>query len=336
MGLALVRRMAEMHGGSVTLQSEVDHGSRFTISLPWQAEPQTAASTPAENVDSVAGRAIRRALIVEDSPVVADQYQRYFAEFGVEAHVCKRAKNATATAKTMRPDVIILDIMLPDRPGWQILKELKQNTATQQIPVIVASVLDESALGSKLGAAEYLVKPISRQQLQQTLEQVCGVQLSPLSPLPTPNPPLSPNGHTAGSAPDEKARPLILLAEDNELNLNTLSDYLLNSGYRVVSARNGAEAIERAKEETPNLILMDIQMPIMDGFEAMQRLKANARFAKIPIIALTALAMPGDREKCLAAGANEYMSKPISLKGLAQMIQTQLRNVSAEREFNHG
>ena len=119
-------------------------------------------------------------------------------------------------------------------------------------------------------------------------------------------------------------RRLILLAEDNEGNINTLSDYLLARGYRIVVARNGAEVLERVAEQRPDLILMDIQMPGMDGLEATRRIRANSELADIPIIALTALAMPGDRERCLNAGANEYLSKPVSLRGLVQVIETQL------------
>lgn len=114
---------------------------------------------------------------------------------------------------------------------------------------------------------------------------------------------------------------IILLAEDNMANILTINDYLESHGYRVVIARDGLEAIEKAEEIRPNIILMDIQMPVMDGLEAMGRLRTNTLFAATPIIALTALAMPGDRERCLEAGANEYMSKPVSLKMLLKAIE---------------
>jgi PAS domain S-box-containing protein len=114
---------------------------------------------------------------------------------------------------------------------------------------------------------------------------------------------------------------LIMLAEDNETNIAMLSDYLISIGYQVIVARNGVEAVARAQERQPDLILMDIQMPGMDGLEATRRIRADAGLGATPIIALTALAMPGDREKCMAAGMNEYMSKPISLKQLALTMQ---------------
>jgi PAS domain S-box-containing protein len=118
--------------------------------------------------------------------------------------------------------------------------------------------------------------------------------------------------------------PLILVAEDEEAISLLLSDYLLSCGYRITLARNGTEALEQAKAERPNLIVMDVQMPQMDGLEAIRRLRTDTNLANVPIITLTALAMPGDREKCLEAGANDYLSKPVNLKELARVIQTQL------------
>ncbi|HSL30627.1 MAG TPA: response regulator [Anaerolineales bacterium] len=124
--------------------------------------------------------------------------------------------------------------------------------------------------------------------------------------------------------PDVKDRPLILLIEDaREANL-MMSDYLENAGYRVLTARDGATGIDLARQHPPSLILMDIQMPNMDGLEATRRLRSDPRFRTTPIIALTALAMPGDRERCLAAGATDYMMKPVSLKNLSQMIEKYL------------
>ncbi len=118
-------------------------------------------------------------------------------------------------------------------------------------------------------------------------------------------------------------QPLILLAEDNETSSDALSDYLSVKGYRVIVARNGSEAIERARSKKPDVILMDVQMPGMDGLEATRRLRMDADLATTPIIALTALAMPGDREQCLAAGANAYLSKPVNLQGLIGAIEAQ-------------
>ncbi len=121
--------------------------------------------------------------------------------------------------------------------------------------------------------------------------------------------------------------PLILLAEDNPVNVSTFRDYLLARGYQVVVARNGLEAIECANERQPDLILMDIQMPEMDGLTAIRRLRANAGLAQVPIVALTALAMPGDRGRCIDAGANDYLSKPVGMKQLILTVERSLAPV---------
>ena len=119
---------------------------------------------------------------------------------------------------------------------------------------------------------------------------------------------------------------VILLADDNLPSVLTIGEYLESHGYEVVVAHDGSEAVEKAEAIHPDLILMDIQMPVMNGLEAIARLRGNVRFAETPIIALTALAMPGDRERSLLAGANEYMSKPVSLKTLKQTIQDLLQS----------
>jgi CheY-like chemotaxis protein/anti-sigma regulatory factor (Ser/Thr protein kinase) len=121
--------------------------------------------------------------------------------------------------------------------------------------------------------------------------------------------------------------PLILLAEDNEANIATFSSYLEAKGYRILLATDGQQVIDFAKAEQPDLILMDIQMPVIDGLEAIKQIRLDPNLVNIPIIALTALAMEGDRDRCLAAGANDYLSKPIKLKQLNLLIQQVLGSV---------
>jgi signal transduction histidine kinase/CheY-like chemotaxis protein len=137
-------------------------------------------------------------------------------------------------------------------------------------------------------------------------------------------------GTVSGTIVEEMPEPpLILIVEDNELNINTISSYLSAKGYRPIIANDGHSAIEMTQKHHPDLILMDIQMPGMDGFEAIELIRQDARLAEIPIIALTALAMEGDREKCLKAGANEYLTKPVKLKQLNATIQ-QFLNANVE------
>ena len=149
------------------------------------------------------------------------------------------------------------------------------------------------------------------------LDLPCAISTEPLSPESESQPQLIRESRQL--APE--ASPLILLAEDNEANINTISNYLRAKGYCLLLAKNGREAIALAQSEAPDLILMDIQMPEMDGLKAMQQIRRNPALVDVPIIALTALAMNGDRDRCLAAGANDYLSKPVKLKQLATTIQ---------------
>jgi PAS domain S-box-containing protein len=309
LGLALVRRIVELHGGSITLESEVGNGSRFTVTLAGKKlgkivegvrEPEDANTLLPE---------IHQALIVEDSEIAAKQVARYLGELGSATYIHPCGEGAIEVAAGFKPDVIILDILLPNQSGWDVLEQLKANPATQTIPVLVVSVVDERSHALELGASEYLLKPFSRQQLQSALSKVFSGTFHPLS------------SKTLLVMPQrERTSPLILLAEDNEANSSTLIDYLQVQGYQVILARNGLEALQMAKQLNPDLILMDIQMPQMDGLEAIHRIHTEANLATIPIIALTALAMPGDRERCLAAGARDYLTKPVGLKKLLAII----------------
>jgi CheY-like chemotaxis protein len=217
------------------------------------------------------------------------------------------ATGAVERALAVWPDVVLLDVLLPDGDGWELLRALKAEPRTRAIPVLVVSVVDEPARARDLGAAGLLLKPLSRAALTQTLRQLFTLgEKPPAQELPA-------------GAPGRR-RPQILLAEDSEANIATLSDYLAAKGYDVAVARNGSEAVARAQEKRPELILMDIQMPGMDGLEAARRIRARADLAHIPIIALTALAMPGDRERCLEAGASDYLTKPVNLRTLLAAI----------------
>jgi signal transduction histidine kinase/CheY-like chemotaxis protein len=321
LGLTLVYRMVEMHGGSLAVESEVGQGSRFTITLPWQAASDVEVTGPPDQAeDGAASGRLQRALLIEDSPSAVFQTSRYLAELGAETVVHREGQGAVQQAVELQPDLIILDILLPDFSGWEILTWLKNHPQTASIPVLIVSVVDDRPYGLELGAAEYLVKPISRDQLQAAVQALLPEsdtqQLRALifagesSKMP----------ETGSEQPPVGRQPLILLAEDNELNIKTIYDFLLAKRYRAVVARNGREAVLMAEEMRPDLILMDVQMPQMDGLEAMQLIRTNPATAAVPIIALTALAMPGDKERCLAAGANRYMTKPARLLELEATI----------------
>jgi signal transduction histidine kinase/CheY-like chemotaxis protein len=322
LGLALVYRMAELHGGGVNVESAVGQGTRFIVSLPWR-EPELPRLAPDEGATDAALAHLRRVLLIDNSPATVDQVRRYLLELGVETIVAPEDENPVMVAQRTQPDLIIMDVLYSSWPGIDLLSELRRQPETCTIPLLVLSVASD-ALAKEPPAADggspisQVVKPLSRQQLGQALVRTFASAAKNNGATAHPTRP-----HTVVTGGDA---PLILIVEDNETNIRTLVDYLTAKALRLEVARNGAEVLPLARSQRPDLILMDIQMPDMDGITAIRLIRADGYLNTIPIIALTALAMPGDRERTLAAGANDYLSKPVSLKGLAQMIEAHLES----------
>lgn len=320
LGLSLVYKMVELHGGSVSVESELGKGTRFTFSLPWQetgffVDPTEEAELVAADAPKLLG--FQRALLVEDSVPATAQVIRYLSELGIETITCAQGRGAWEKALIGQPDVIILDILLPDMSGWDVIKQLKVEPPTCDIPVLVVSVVDEHAKALQYGADATLLKPINRTQFQRALRQILVNRIGTKWEMI----------RAANQNQMQISHPLVLLAEDNKANLQTFSDYLLAKQYRILVAQNGFDAVKMTREARPNIVLMDIQLPGMNGLEAIQEIRGDAQLNSIPIIAVTALAMPGDHEACLEAGANAYMSKPVRLKELVKLIESQLESV---------
>jgi PAS domain S-box-containing protein len=303
LGLSLVRRMTQLHGGRVDVESAVGQGSRFTVTIPWR-QPIEIAQTPTQPESRSKLESDRlTALVIEDDDATAEQLTRYLLTIGFADVVHDGGAHAMSLAAEHNPAVVILDIMLDGESGWNILGELKSRAETRHIPVIVASVLDDEPRGRALGAADYVVKPVSYDNLAAAVGRVV------------------PSVRDLEKTRGPRKSGVILLAEDNPSNIEVMRDFIDSRGYAMVVAADGFEAVERAVECHPAMIFMDIQMPRLDGFEAIRRIRKHSLLAKTPIVALTAFAMGGDREKCLAAGADDYMTKPVSLKTLTEVLQ---------------
>ena len=333
LGLALVAKLVELHGGSVSLESDPGQGSRFIVTLPLTTAPADETTEGTEFIrrgtngamvtplsvssPTTSPQNFRHALVIEDDPTAGKQLMRYLDELGLTSalHVC--GWDSVETVLRERPDVILLDLQMPGESGWVVLTRLKEHPQTRDIPVVIVSVVDEPEKSRARGATAHFTKPVTRQQLAAFFQRNAAVQPSAATPQhPQPGTPQS--------------GPIILLAEDNAANIQTVGGYLEKKGYAMNYAVNGLIAVTMAQELRPALILMDIQMPVMDGLTAIRAIRADVALQEIPIVALTALAMNGDRERCLAAGATDYMSKPVKLKELATLVERLLLQRDAQ------
>jgi PAS domain S-box-containing protein len=308
LGLSLVQRMAELHGGGVQVESTYGAGSRFSIILPWVKEtprPEGDGATVVLNNPN--------AQLLEKNLFDAEHLARFLTDLGVEGLVHPSLRGALDKAAETQPSAIFLDTNQQDGSAFDLLADLRHDERTRDIPVVIVSADESQSDNPYTGAAETLLKPFSRESLRACLSRLT---------VMSQNKPVLVVGR-------KSLVPLLLIADDNELILETITEFLQQAGLRVQAVRNGFELLERAVELKPDIILVDIQMPGMDGMEVIRRLRRSSDndVASVPIIAITALAMSGDRERCIEAGANDYISKPIVLR---QLVKSVLRLVAGK------
>lgn len=312
LGLSLVQRLTELHGGTVHAESTAGRGSRFTVTLPWpqQDDAELQVAGPAKFA------ALQRILTVEDSLIDAEHLTQHLRLLGIENIVYHEGHGAVDYAIQIQPGAILLDIGLPGKSGWDVLRELKTNEHTRAIPVIITSIVENRSQARALGAAAYLVKPFTHAELREALALAAA---------------LAPQSEPVLIVAEKAVTPLLMLVDDNPVTVESLRDYLESRNLAVIMVSSGWDFLARVAQVRPHVVLMDIQMPGLDGLETIRHLRAHAdpALATLPIIALTALTMPGDRERCLAAGANAYLSKPIELQELLATIWELLKQADA-------
>ncbi len=266
LGLSLTQRFAVLHGGDVRVQSELGQGSVFTLRMPLRAVQHQRRPAPYGPAPDHSNGNVTRplVLVVEDDPPAAELLARQLDRAGFRAEIVSNGSEAVAKAHALQPAAITLDILLPDLDGWEVLNRLKNDEGTSAIPVIVISVVDNPELGFALGALDYFVKPVAARDLVSRLSKFNFTQKVKHGDVQ------------------------VLVVDDELANREWLCGVLEPEGFKVISATGGAEAIQIAKARKPDLVLLDLMMPNVNGFDVVEALRSDEATRQTPIMVFTA------------------------------------------------
>ncbi len=286
LGLAISQHLCRAMGGEITVRSAPGRGAVFSVRIPDQAlqgAPQRAemsAVAPGSPPIRVTGTA-PRVLVIDDDLNALDVMRRFLSKEGFDVLTAQGGREGIKLAREVGPSLITLDVLMPELDGWSVLRELKSIPELASIPVIMLTIVDERSKGYALGASEYITKPIDWTRLRAVLH------------------------HLNGS----RSRRDILVIEDDEGTRRLLASTLAGEGWRIVEAENGREGFKRLGERRPSLILLDLMMPEMDGFEFLETLRGNAAFSNIPVVVMTATDLSAADRRRLNSGIVEFVSK---------------------------
>ena len=284
LGLAISRQFCRMMGGDIEVASEEGKGSTFTVTLPAVAPsraPEVAAEFEAPETDGVPAGEAGTVLIVDDDPTARELMARHLRKAGFQVLEAPDGRAGLEAARAAHPDVITLDVLMPRMDGWAVLQELKSDPELADIPVIMATITDERNLGIALGASEYLTKPIDRGRLAAVLAR-----------------------YSRAGSPRR-----VLVVEDDESARALIRRALEAEGWEVDEAENGRVALERLAEREPALVLLDLMMPEMDGFEFLETLREGDDPSPVPVVVITAKELTEEDRLRLNGGVERIVQK---------------------------
>jgi len=279
LGLAITRKLARMMGGDVTVTSEPGKGSVFTVRLPGSADAQAKSSTGAS--DGHRSPTADCVLVIDDDATARELIADHLKAEGFSVMTAAGGVEGLKLSKDLRPTAITLDVMMPDLDGWSVLAALRKDPELAEIPVIMITIVDEQRRGVALGAAGYLTKPIDRERLRRMIGRFRA--------------PSRPTG--------------VLVVEDDAVQRERVFGWLEGPQWIVREAENGREALKRIQEKKPDVILLDLMMPEMDGFAVVAALQKEASWQDIPVIVITARDLDAKDRERLNCGVQSVLVK---------------------------
>jgi len=288
LGLALTRRLVELHSGRIWVESEGEgKGSTFTFVIPIRAEERKSEG-PTEPEEPFSYRrdtdnSRPLVLVVEDDRQASELISHYLSEADYAVARAFDGEQAIQMARELRPYAITLDILLPKKDGWEVLTELKSLPETKNIPVVIVSITEDRQLGLNLGTIEYFVKPVNKERLIEAVRKA---------------------GAVLG-----KEKIAVLVVDDEPQTVELLTDELQAEGFNVLKAYGGQQGIDLAIEKHPDVIILDLMMPEVSGFDVVQRLRVHSEAMKIPIMIFTAKDLTKEDRKKLEGHVKLIASK---------------------------
>jgi len=293
LGLAICSEIVEHYDGKIWVESEVGQGSTFYFTLPATLTKKRTESAIEKTPSSLVEKVI---LVADDEPNIRRYLNFELSKAGFKVIEASNGIETIQIVKERKPDLLILDILMPIVDGYDVLKKLKTNPQLSSIPIIVLSVLEDRKKGFRLGANAYLNKPLKKEELFSKISELL-----------------------------EKEEKKILLVDDDMDFVKATQFFLEKNGYEVYSASNGEEGLKVCREKKPDLVMLDILMPKKDGIETLKSLKKDPLIQKTPVIILTVNAIKNGETKCLSLGAERYLTKKEKLNSLLIEIKEVLK-----------
>ena len=326
LGLAICKRFTELMGGHLSANSKPGEGSIFLLQLPAEVKNQASTNLPivssvsalekyamdAANVRQACGREndrrerLSRVLVIDDDETVHDMLFRLLSKEGFLVEIADNGESGMDKALELKPDVIVLDVLMPGMDGWDVLTRLKNNPETASIPVVMLTMVDDRSKGYTLGVTDYIYKPVDREKLVTAITRCVRY------------------GDTAP----------ILIVDDDASQRDLLKRTLEKDGWETIRAHNGRAALEAVRARTPSIIILDLMMPEMDGFELINTLRKNPETREIPVVVLTAMDLSNADQMMLASNVTEVLRKGASSRDEVLKIVKDLVESTMNRGSN--